>query len=78
MEEVMAGVYLVSINRSRYAAVYGGGHAKTALLYAAIIAAAHQRQRSMQRRSRHGLKKKSAIFARLSRISVLDEKDICL
>jgi hypothetical protein len=45
MEEVTAGVYLVSINRSRYSAVYGGGHAKTALLYAAISAAAHQRQR---------------------------------
>jgi hypothetical protein len=42
MEEVTAGVYLVSINRSRYSAVYGGGHAKTALLHAAISAAAHQ------------------------------------
>ena len=31
MEEVTAGVYLVSINRSRYSAVYGGGHAKTAV-----------------------------------------------
>jgi hypothetical protein len=30
MEEVTAGVYLVSINRSRYSAGYGGGHAKTA------------------------------------------------
>ena len=30
MEEVTAGVYLVSISRSRYSAVYGGGHAKTA------------------------------------------------
>jgi hypothetical protein len=28
-EEVTAGVDLVSINRSRYSAVYGGGHAKT-------------------------------------------------
>jgi hypothetical protein len=42
MEEVTAGVYLVSISRSRYSAVYGGGHAKTALLHAAISAAAHQ------------------------------------
>jgi hypothetical protein len=42
MEEVTAGVYLVSINRSRYSAVYGGGHAKTALLHAAISAAAQQ------------------------------------
>ena len=42
MEEVTAGVYLVSISRSRYSAVYGGGHAKTALLQAAISAAAHQ------------------------------------
>ena len=50
MEEVTAGVYLVSISRSRYSAVYGGGHAKTAFLHAAISAAAHQRQR------RHGLK----------------------
>ena len=31
MEEVMAGVYLVSINRSRYSAVFGGGHTKTAV-----------------------------------------------
>ena len=31
MEEVAAGVYLVSINRSRYSAVFGGGHAKTAV-----------------------------------------------
>jgi hypothetical protein len=31
MEEVTAGVYLVSINRSRYSAVFGGGHAKTAV-----------------------------------------------
>jgi hypothetical protein len=38
----MAGVYLVSISRSRYSAVYGGGHAKTALLHAATSAAAHQ------------------------------------
>jgi hypothetical protein len=45
MEEVTAGVYLVSINRSRYSAISGGGHAKTALLYAAISAAAHQWQR---------------------------------
>jgi hypothetical protein len=29
MEEVTAGVYLVSINRSCYSAVFGGGHAKT-------------------------------------------------
>ena len=42
MKEVTAGVYLVSINRSRYSAVYGGGHAKTAFLHAAISAAAHQ------------------------------------
>ena len=42
MEEVTARVYLVSINRSRYSAVYGGGHAKTAFLHAAISAAAHQ------------------------------------
>ena len=42
MEEVTAGVYLVSISRSRCSAVYGGGHAKTALLRAAISAAAHQ------------------------------------
>ena len=42
MEEVTARVYLVSISRSRYSAVYGGGHAKTALLHAAISAAAHQ------------------------------------
>jgi hypothetical protein len=34
MEEVTARVYLVSINRSRYSAVYGGGHAKTAFLHA--------------------------------------------
>jgi hypothetical protein len=31
MEEVAVGVYLVSINRSRYSAVFGGGHAKTAI-----------------------------------------------
>jgi hypothetical protein len=31
MEEVTSGVYLVSINRSRYSAVSGGGHTKTAL-----------------------------------------------
>ena len=31
MEEVTAGVYLVSIKRSRYSAVSGGGHAKTAV-----------------------------------------------
>jgi hypothetical protein len=31
MEEVTARVYLVSINRSRYSAVSGGGHAKTAV-----------------------------------------------
>jgi hypothetical protein len=31
MEEVTAGVYLVSINRSRCSAVFGGGHAKTAV-----------------------------------------------
>jgi len=42
MEEVTAGVCLVSIKRSRYSAVYGGGHAKTAFLHAAISAAAHQ------------------------------------
>ena len=42
MEEVTAGVYLVSISQSRYSAVHGGGHAKTALLHAAISAAAHQ------------------------------------
>ena len=28
MEEVTAGVYLVSVNRSRYSAVYGGGSCK--------------------------------------------------
>jgi hypothetical protein len=39
---VTAGVYLVSISRSRYSAVYGGDHAKTALLHAAISVAAHQ------------------------------------
>jgi hypothetical protein len=44
MEEVTARVYLnlVSISRSRYSAVYVGGHAKTALLQPAISAAAHQ------------------------------------
>ena len=42
MEEVTARVYLVLISRSRYSAVYVGGHAKTALLHAAISAAAHQ------------------------------------
>ena len=42
MEEVTAGVYLVSISQSRYSAVYGGGHAKTVFLHAAISAAAHQ------------------------------------
>ena len=42
MEEVTARVYLVSISRSRYSAVNVGGHAKTALLHAAISAAAHQ------------------------------------
>ena len=42
MEEVTARVYLVSISRSRYSAVHVGGHAKTALLHAAISAAAHQ------------------------------------
>jgi hypothetical protein len=31
MEKVTAGVHLVSINRSRYSAVSGGGHAKTAV-----------------------------------------------
>ena len=31
MEEVTARVYLVSTNRSRYSAVSGGGHAKTAV-----------------------------------------------
>jgi hypothetical protein len=65
MEEVTVGVYLVSIKRSRYLAVSGGGHAKTAVLYAANSAAAHQRQR------RHGWKKKSATFIRLRRMSVL-------
>ena len=45
MEEMTAEVYLVSIDRSRYSAVSGGGPAKTALLYAAISAAVHQRQR---------------------------------
>jgi hypothetical protein len=55
MEEVTARVYLVSINRSRYSAVYGGGHAKIALLYAAISAAAHQRQQR-----RHGWKKETS------------------
>jgi hypothetical protein len=69
MEEVTAGIYLVSINWSRYSAVSGGGHAKTALLYAAISAAAHQRQR------RHGLKKKSATQVRLIIKSILDEYD---
>jgi hypothetical protein len=38
MEKVTAGVYLVSISRSRYSAVCGGGHAKTALLHAVISA----------------------------------------
>ena len=42
MEEVTAGVYLVSISQSRYSAVYDGGHAKTVFLHAAISAAAHQ------------------------------------
>jgi hypothetical protein len=42
MEEVTAGVYLVSISQSRYSAVYGGGHAKTVFLHAAISSAAHQ------------------------------------
>ena len=42
MEEVTAGVYLVSISQSRYSAVYSGGHAKTVFLHAAISAAAHQ------------------------------------
>ena len=42
MEEVTAGVYLVSISQSRYSAVYNGGHAKTVFLHAAISAAAHQ------------------------------------
>ena len=42
MEEVTAGVYLVSISQSRDSAVYGGGHAKTVFLQAAISAAAHQ------------------------------------
>jgi trimethylamine:corrinoid methyltransferase-like protein len=68
MKEVTSGVYLVSINRSRYSAVSGGGHTKTALLYAAVSVAAHQRQR------RHGLKKKSASFLRLRRIL----ENICL
>ena len=31
MEEVTARIYLVSINRSRYSAVSGGGRAKTAV-----------------------------------------------
>jgi hypothetical protein len=30
----MAGIYLVSIDRSRYSAVHGGAHAKTAFLHA--------------------------------------------
>ena len=42
MEEVTAGVCLVSISQSRYSAVYNGGHAKTVFLHAAISAAAHQ------------------------------------
>ena len=42
MEEVTARVCLVSISRSHYSAVHVGGHAKTALLHAAISAAAHQ------------------------------------
>ncbi len=32
----------ISISQSRYSAVYGGGHAKTVFLHAAISAAAHQ------------------------------------
>jgi hypothetical protein len=42
MEEVTAGVCLVSISQSRYSAAYNGGHAKTVFLHAAISAAAHQ------------------------------------
>ena len=42
MEEVTAGVCLLSISQSRYSAVYNGGHAKTVFLHAAISAAAHQ------------------------------------
>ena len=42
MEEVTAGVCLVSISQSRYSAIYNGGHAKTVFLHAAISAAAHQ------------------------------------
>ena len=42
MKEVTAWIYLVSINRSCYSAVYNGGHAKTVFLHAAISAAAHQ------------------------------------
>ena len=42
MEEVTAGVCLISISQSRFSAVYNGGHAKTVFLHAAISAAAHQ------------------------------------
>ena len=62
MEEVTAGVCLVSTNRSRYSAVYSWGPCENGFPHAAISAAAHQRQR------RHGLKKKSTTFLRLRRI----------
>jgi hypothetical protein len=42
MEEVMAAIYLVSINRSRYSAVHGGKNGFPSR--AAISAAAHQLQ----------------------------------
>ncbi len=46
MEEVTAGVYLVSINRSRYSAVHGGKNGFPSR--AAISAAAHQRLDRLQ------------------------------
>ena len=68
MKEVTAGVYLVSINRSRYSAVYGGGSCKNG-----FPSRGRQRTAAHQRQRRHGLKKESATFPRLRRIYVLDE-----
>ena len=47
----MAGIYLVSINRSRYSAVHGGKNGFPSR--AAISAAAHQRLGARQSRSLH-------------------------
>ena len=76
MEEVTARVCLVSISRSRYSAVYVGGHAKTALLHAAISAAAHQMCEMLMnvqlRSCRDERSELGALLANEARILILD------